>query len=85
MATKVQARGPETTGVWMNRGYEGWRKASELRLKKLIIKMSSAQTKWLRTKSMTKAKCSRLFAMKCEPTAQAGFIFSMSLEKRCHT
>lgn len=85
MATKVQAKGPDTTGVWMNRGYEWWRKASELRLKKLMIRMSSAQTKWLRTKSITKAKCSRLFAMKWEPTAQAGLTFSMSLEKRCHT
>lgn len=85
MATKVQARGPVTTEVWIKRAYEWWRKAIELRLTKLMIRMSSAQTKWLRTKSMTKAKCSRLLVMKWEPTAQAGSSFSMSLEKRWYT
>lgn len=82
IATKVHARGPATTEVWMSRAYEWWRKAIELWLMKLMMRMSSAQTKWLRTKSMTKAKCSRLFTMKWEPTAQAGSTFSMSPEKR---
>jgi hypothetical protein len=64
MATKVQASGPETVGVWIVRGYLLWRKYSDDRLKKLTMSSSSDQPKYERTNSMTQPKCSRLLKMK---------------------
>jgi hypothetical protein len=72
-ATKFHASGPETTGTWMNLGWVLWRKYKEERLKKLMIKMISDQTKWPRTKSITQAKSSRLLKMKWLPTPAAAF------------
>jgi hypothetical protein len=50
-ATKFQANGPLTTGMWMNRGVLEWLKYAEERLKKLMINSNSASQKKDRTPS----------------------------------
>src|SRR2546421_12107138 len=83
MATKVHARGPETTGIWIKRGSLGWRKYREERLKKLITRRSSASQNRDRTQSIRKPKCSRLLKVKWLPTLLAAVTKSAFEEKRC--
>ena len=80
--TKDHAKGPAATGRWMKVGLVLCRKYRFVRLRKLMIWMTSAQMKCERTKSMTKAKCRRLLRMKWLPTLAAAVTCAVFLEKR---